>query len=122
MARKPKELQIPDCAARDKRSVELLRVWAAQGKQHVSIATGWKDPACWGIMLVDLAKHIANAYQLTAAFSHEDALRRIKSGFDAEWAVETDEPTGHMATPPVERKNARNHPPARKSSKPKLPE
>jgi hypothetical protein len=37
----------------DANAVELLRVWAASGKQHVTIRTEvWEDP--WGIFLVDL--------------------------------------------------------------------
>lgn len=43
--------------------VELVRVWAAEGKQHVTIrADIWNDPAAWGMMLVDLARHVASAY------------------------------------------------------------
>jgi hypothetical protein len=59
-------LPIPEPALADPGARELLRVWAARGAQHVSIATGlWKDPGAWGIALVDLAPHIARAYELT---------------------------------------------------------
>jgi hypothetical protein len=54
------------------------------------------DPASWGIMLVDLAKHIANAYEQTTGRKRDDVLKRVKDGFDAEWAAETDEPTGQL--------------------------
>jgi hypothetical protein len=58
------ELPIPELALGDDNARELVRVWAAHGAQHVSLATGlWKDPAAWGIMLVDLARHVAKAYQ-----------------------------------------------------------
>ena len=88
------ELPIPPAAADDARAVELLRVWAAKGKQHVSLATGlWDDPASWGIMLVDLAKHVANAYELTGS-SREGVLQRVKEGFDAEWHTATGNPKG----------------------------
>ena len=67
----------------------MVRVWAAGGKQHVSISTGiWEDPANWGILLVDLAKHIAKSY---ADESYNDVLVRIKEGFDAEWGSPTDD-------------------------------
>ncbi|MFM8220675.1 MAG: DUF5076 domain-containing protein, partial [Planctomycetaceae bacterium] len=53
-----RQLPVPPTAAGDVRAIELVRVWAAHGKQHVSLATSiWQDPAAWGIMLVDLAKH-----------------------------------------------------------------
>lgn len=93
----PNELPIPDAAASEARSIELVRVWAAGGQQHVSLATGlWDDPANWGIMLVDLAKHIANAYGETSELGHAQALARLKEGFDAEWGTPTDEPTGNV--------------------------
>ena len=91
----PKELPIPEPAEEDLRAIEILRVWAAGGKQHVSIATDlWEDPANWGMMLVDLAKHIANAYKHTKGDDQFVVLERIKAGFDAEWASPTDAPTG----------------------------
>jgi Domain of unknown function (DUF5076) len=93
----PRELPVPRAAESDARAVELLRVWAAHGKQHVSLATNlWKDPASWGIMLVDLAKHVASAYQSTTGNDFTAVLSRIREGFDAEWNVATDEPTGGL--------------------------
>lgn len=94
----PNELPIPGVAASQARSIELVRVWASDGKQYVSLATGlWDDPAIWGIMLVDLAKHIANAYGETSELDHAQALARLKEGFDAEWDKSTDEPRGRLA-------------------------
>ena len=84
-------LTIPEIVKNDPRSVELLRVWAAEGGQCVTLVPDiWKDPAAWGIMLVDLATHISRAYSETGAMSSADALARIREGFDAEWAVSTD--------------------------------
>lgn len=87
------ELPIPRDAESDSKAMELLRVWAAHGSQHVSLATNvWDDPAAWGIMLVDLAKHIALAYGETTERNCAETLARIKEGFDAEWETATDEP------------------------------
>jgi uncharacterized protein DUF5076 len=92
-----RELPIPSIAEGDTSAVELLRVWAAHGGQHISLATNlWDDPAFWGIMLVDLAKHIASAYEQSGANDFLGALRRVREGFDAEWDTATDEPTGSM--------------------------
>ncbi|HUG92542.1 MAG TPA: DUF5076 domain-containing protein [Planctomycetaceae bacterium] len=92
-----RQLPIPPSAARDVKAVELARVWAAHGKQYVSLTSGlWDDPASWGIMLVDLAKHIANAYEQVNGKDRHDVLRRLKEGFDAEWSSETDEPSGGL--------------------------
>ena len=91
----PKQLPIPGPVCGDIRAVEILRVWAAGGKQHVSLnPSHWDDPANWGILLVDLAKHVANAYEQAHGMNHSTALDRLKAGFDAEWGSPTDTPTG----------------------------
>jgi len=92
-----KELPKPPSVVDDEKARELVRVWAAHGRQHVTIATGlWDDPAAWGMMLVDLAKHVADAYEQQSQRNYQDSLRRIKAGFDAEWSHATDTPTGHV--------------------------
>lgn len=98
MERHNRQLPIPPIAINDEQARELIRVWACQGQQHVTIASGfWTDPAAWGVMLVDLAKHISNAYEQTTDMSSSNALLRIKNGFDAEWGDETDHPSGTIA-------------------------
>jgi Domain of unknown function (DUF5076) len=91
-------LPIPPIACQDPRAIELIRVWAAGGKQHLSLSTGlWKDPAACGIMLVDLAKLLSNAYAQGGGFTREQALQRICEGFDAEWRTSTtDGPIGNF--------------------------
>jgi hypothetical protein len=75
----------------------MVRVWAAGGKQHVTIAIGlWNDPALWGMMLVDLARHIANAMEQAMGMNQDLILQRLKAGFDAEWESPTDEPIGRV--------------------------
>ena len=40
-------------------------MWIAEKGQHVSIQSGaWEDPFAWGIVLADLARHIALAHQM----------------------------------------------------------
>jgi hypothetical protein len=92
-----RELPIPPAAERDTNAMELARVWAAGGRQHVTLATGlWNDPASWGIMLVDLARHIAAAYQRTQELDLNETLNRVKGGFDAEWKSATEKPDGDL--------------------------
>lgn len=91
------ELDIPGAANRDPQSFELLRVWIANNDQHVSLKVGvWEDPAAWGIMLADLAGHVANSYQQDAGFDPTKTLKRIKAAFDAELESPTDEPGGSI--------------------------
>lgn len=85
------ELPVPAAAAYDTTARELIRVWAASGKQHLSLATGlWDDPATWGIMLVDLARHLARAYEQSNGVDQAQALDRIRAGMEAEWTEDTD--------------------------------
>jgi hypothetical protein len=93
MFKKKGELPIPDVARSDEAALEIARIWSAGGGQLVSLRVGvWRDPAAWGIALADVARHVASAY---AEQGHrlDDALRRIRDGFDAEWAHPTDGPS-----------------------------
>ena len=84
-----KELPIPPVGERCR---ELVRVWAGDGSVHVSLSPDvWDDPGPWGILLADLARHLANAYAARGV-AEEKTLARIKSAFDAEWSTPTDVP------------------------------
>ena len=93
-----KTLAIPEEAQRDKASFEVLRVWIAEQGQHVSIRSGaWEDPFAWGIVLADLARHIAHAHELQNEGADTDAfLHRLLEGFQAEIDNPTDEPEGEV--------------------------
>jgi hypothetical protein len=84
-----KFLDPPPAAARDKASFELLRVWIADGGQHVSLRPGtWEDP---------FARHIVNAEALHREDVDEIAfLERMLEGFQAEIDSPTDEPEGEI--------------------------
>jgi len=87
---KTKDLPIPDAVKDASRSMEMARVWLADGEQCVVLSPNlWKDPASWGLMLVDLARHAANAYE-AQGHDREKALDRIYEGFQAEWTHPTD--------------------------------
>jgi hypothetical protein len=93
-----KELLIPAAALEDPEVFEVLRVWVAKQGQHVSLDPGiWDDPFVWGMVLADLAGHIANAYEQMAGLDRADVLKRIKAGLDAELASPTDVPRGTVA-------------------------
>lgn len=92
-----KELPIPPDARSDSSARELARVWAARGEQHVSLdPAAWSDPAAWGLLLVDLARHVAKAYEQTQGRDSSEVLARIREAFDAEWDAPTDTPTGSV--------------------------
>lgn len=92
------ELAPPPEALTDPNAVEFARIWAAHRQQHVSLRVEqWKhNPGVWGIMLSDLAHHVANAYEQEGVGTREEVLQAIVTVFLAEFAEPTDEPTGTM--------------------------
>jgi Domain of unknown function (DUF5076) len=79
------QLRVPEPAKTDAKSFELLRVWIAHHDQHISLRVGvWEDPAAWGVMLADLARHIANAFEKTENRDPLEVLEQIKAGFEGE--------------------------------------
>ena len=43
-----KDLPIPSVIQNDENAIELIRAWAANGQQHICIATEvWGNPAAW---------------------------------------------------------------------------
>jgi hypothetical protein len=74
-------------------SVDIARVWATEGELHVALtADVWEDPAAWGIMLVDLARQVAEAYERSRGITQSEALARLREGFDDEWGNLTQDP------------------------------
>ena len=84
------ELPPPPAAREAGRAEELARIWLVDGDQHVVISPHlWKDPASWGLMLVDLARHVAGAYAAQGR-DRAETLERILAGFRAELEHPTD--------------------------------
>jgi hypothetical protein len=84
------ELQIPPGAVGRDIAREVLRVWAVpEEPQRFTLRRTYEDPAAWGLLLVDIARHVAMSYQHDTARDYDDALRRIRQAFDAEWEAPT---------------------------------
>ena len=86
------DLARPPIAISKPEAVEILRVWAAlDAPQQLTLRTCWKDPGAWGLLLVDVARHAAQAYQ-REGHDQGEVLCRIREVFDAEWSSPTDDP------------------------------
>lgn len=84
-----RELNSPPIADANAEATEILRVWAAPGSpQQLTLRTCWSDPGAWGLLLVDIARHAAQAYEREGQ-DPEEVLRRIRELFDAEWESAT---------------------------------
>jgi Domain of unknown function (DUF5076) len=89
------ELDIPPQAVSDISAVEIARIWAAGGNQVVTFrAEIWTDPGTWGVMLVDFAKHIADASEQLGKGTRREVLHAIRLAFDSEWKAPTDHQSG----------------------------
>jgi hypothetical protein len=68
------------------------------GWSHMQFAlqTRHDDPTVWGILLADIARDAAKAYELNGKCSENDALRRMRQVFDAEWSSPTELPEGFL--------------------------
>ena len=85
------ELSQPPDAKGAARAMEIARLWIVDKKLQVVLSDElWDDPAAYGLMLVDLARHLANAYEERGRDRNE-VLSRIREGFDVEWADPTDD-------------------------------
>jgi len=86
-------LDPPPIADSDSCAAEVLRIWVAPGQpQQLTLKSTWKDSRAWGLLLVDVARHAAEAYVLQGQ-DRGVVLARIKASFDAEWSSPTDTPT-----------------------------
>ncbi len=61
-------------------------MWVAGGEQDVAVSVGmWEDASSWGVLLADLARHIADAHaQQDDQVDPEDFLESIRSGMETE--------------------------------------
>lgn len=92
MTAQASELPLPPTIADAEKAMEMARIWIVDGDQHVVLSPNlWKDPAAWGLMLADLARHVAAAYAAKGQ-DRGAVLGRIREALDAEWTAPTDKP------------------------------
>jgi hypothetical protein len=87
-------LQIPPTAL-EQGGVEVLRAAIVEGGLHVSLRRAFDDPEAWGMLIADIARHVARIYATEAKFPEEQTLERIRNIFDAEMDAPTDPGTTH---------------------------
>ena len=91
------ELLVPPAVEEDPKAIEVIRVWVAKGGQHVSLnPLVWKDPQAWGIVLADLAGHVANAYEQALGLNRAGTMRKITDLLVAELTNPTDKARGQV--------------------------
>lgn len=79
------QLPIPSATLTDPDAFEILRVWAANEEQHVSIHSGLNGDAYdFGYLIAQLAFHGSKLYAQRMNQSEESMLRKILEGFNTE--------------------------------------
>ena len=70
--------------------VEVLRAVIVDGALHISLRRAFDDPEAWGMVMADIARHVARIYATEDKFSETETLERIRSLFNAEMDSPTD--------------------------------
>jgi hypothetical protein len=69
---------------------EILRAFIVDGGLSVALQRGFDEPSTWGILLADVARHVARIFAGAGDMSESEALERIHRMFEAEWSRPTD--------------------------------
>ncbi len=101
MADKRRQLPLPPAAENDPNATEMARTWIAENGLHCVLNVGmWhKDSRhderhCWGMMLADMARHVANALEEVTGLDRRESVRMIAEAFNTEIARPTSEHRG----------------------------
>jgi hypothetical protein len=98
----PVELPIPPDAAADDRSLEMIRVWLADGKQHCVLNIGfWEERGinechAWGILLAGMLHHIANAHEKEYGRDPRETINRVRESLVIEMEHATSDRLGEF--------------------------
>ena len=82
-------LHIPPTAL-EQGGVEVLRAAIVEGGLHVSLRRAFDDPEAWGMLIADIARHVARIYATEDKFREEETLERIRAIFDSEMDAPSD--------------------------------
>ena len=90
------ECVIPKEALADPNGREVLRAWIANEALHVSlcIPDAYEYPGHWGIILTDVMRHLADAYQKSQGVAPGLTIARIQEMIEAELKSPTGKPSG----------------------------
>lgn len=89
MAKKEhKELPIPDSTKRQERALEVLRVWInGDGAMDATANVAFEDPAAWGVLLIDIARHLSKAYAEQTGVDEVEAFETMRQVLHQTWDV-----------------------------------
>ena len=99
MDAKKRAIQIPPGAMTDPESREMIRAWVAHQGLHCSLnlgAWGENETIGWGILLSDVARHVADALFKEKRIPQAATLAEIRRVFDDELDTPSAETSGEF--------------------------
>ena len=93
------ELIKPPAAAKAQNAVELIRAWSVDNGLQCSLNVGVfgeNENIVWGILLSDIARHVADAIEKEKGAPAEQTLAQICSSFNHEMRTPTAETKGRF--------------------------
>jgi len=72
----------PPPMVRNEDAHEVMRAAVLNNELHFSLLRGFADPAAWGLVFVDAARHVARVYAHEKLFSEDEAVDRIRAAFE----------------------------------------
>jgi hypothetical protein len=76
--------------ALEKGGTEVLRAAIVDGGLHVSLLRAFDDPQAWGMLIADIARHVARIYKAEDNLPEDQTIARIRDIFDAEMDAPSD--------------------------------
>ncbi|MBL8566754.1 MAG: DUF5076 domain-containing protein [Hyphomicrobiaceae bacterium] len=82
-------LAVPPTAL-EKGGVEIVRAAIVEGGLHISVRRAFEDAQGWGMVLADIARHVARIHAMETGAPEALTLDRIRNMLDAELDSPTD--------------------------------
>ena len=73
----------PPPDVREEGGTEVLRVFVVRQALSISIQRAFDDPAMWGMLFADVARHVASIYARESDATEAEALEAIRAAFEA---------------------------------------
>jgi hypothetical protein len=69
-------------------ATEVLRVWAQDdGQLVVALIPSWEEPEAWGVVLADVARHVARAHHQTTGTAQQGTLEAPAGCSRPKWPI-----------------------------------
>ena len=76
-------LHIPP-AALEHGGTEVLRAVIIDGDLHVSLRRAFEEADTWGVLLAEVARHVARIYATENGVTEEEVIEELRAAFESE--------------------------------------